>query len=95
MNGPLVLIVEQVAAEPAECFFTGSLWPLGMSMKVKGTKLDEQTWPIWDALTEHLDAEVIGLEEHPIPATCTVGKDLRTQPVGAVNSIGFISFLRR
>ena len=62
MDSPLVLVVEQMAAEPAECFFTGSLWSVGMSMEVMGTKLNEEPWPIRDALAQHFDAEIVGLE---------------------------------
>jgi len=94
MDSPLVLIVEQLVAEPAQRFFTGTLWPCGMSVQEVGTKFDKQSRPIRDAVTQHLDAEVVCLEDKSIPTTCTVGQDLRTQPVRTVNSIAFISFLR-
>jgi hypothetical protein len=60
-----------------------------------GTKVDKQSWPIRDAFTQHFDAEVVGLEDESIPATRSVRQDLRSQPVRAVHSIGFISFLCR
>jgi hypothetical protein len=36
-------------------------------------EFDEQPWPIGNALTQHLDTEVIGLEEQAIAIPCTVG----------------------
>ena len=95
MDSSLVLVVEQVAPEPTQCFFTGTLWSLRMSMEEMGTKFDEQPGPIRDTLTEHLDAEVVGLEDESIPAACAMGQDLSAEPVRAMYGVNFVSFLRR
>jgi hypothetical protein len=93
MDSPFVLVVEQLIANPTEGFFTSTLWSFGMGVQEMGTELHKQPGPVGNALAQYLDAEVIGLEDEPIPAACAMRQDLRAQPVRAVHRIDFVGLL--